>query len=55
MLGATWVFLAQDALSRHLAESYNVWVVVTLRYWFFALAATAGSCGSRRDPHRNRN
>lgn len=28
------VFAAQDGLSRHLAGTYNVWVVVTLRYWF---------------------
>ncbi|GAA6209196.1 DMT family transporter [Cognatishimia sp. WU-CL00825] len=30
------VFALQDGLSRHLAENYNVFVVVMIRYWFFA-------------------
>ena len=37
MIATTAVFAAQDALSRHLAESYSVLLVVMLRYWFFAL------------------
>ncbi len=36
MVGATFVFAAQDGISRHLAGSYNVWMVVMIRYWFFA-------------------
>lgn len=36
MLGASLVFAMQDGLSRHLAETYNVFTVVMLRYWFFA-------------------
>ena len=36
MVLATLVFALQDALSRHLAETYNVFVVVMIRYWFFA-------------------
>lgn len=29
------IFAIQDGFSRHLAETYNVWMVVTVRYWFF--------------------
>jgi len=36
MILATFVFAAQDALSQYLASSYNVLLVVTIRYWFFA-------------------
>ena len=36
MVATTLVFAVQDALSRHLAESYNVLMVVMIRYWFFA-------------------
>lgn len=36
MIAVTVVFATQDALSRHLASSYNVWMVVMIRYWFFA-------------------
>lgn len=36
MVAATLVFSAQDGISRHLAGSYNVWMVVMIRYWFFA-------------------
>jgi drug/metabolite transporter (DMT)-like permease len=41
MIATTFVFAIQDGLSRHLAGSYNVWMVVMLRYWFFAVFATA--------------
>ena len=30
------IFALQDGLSRHLAETYNVLMVVMVRYWFFA-------------------
>ncbi len=36
MIATTFVFALQDGLSRHLATSYNVWMVVMIRYWFFA-------------------
>ena len=29
----------QDGFSRHLAGEYNVWMVVTIRFWFFAALA----------------
>lgn len=37
MIATTFVFALQDGISRHLAENYNVLMVVMIRYWFFAL------------------
>ncbi len=37
MIGTSIIFSVQDGISRHLAESYNVFVVNMLRYWFFAV------------------
>ena len=36
MVATTMVFSVQDAISRHLAGEYNVYMVVMIRYWFFA-------------------
>ncbi len=36
MIATTFVFAAQDGISRHLAGTYNVLMVVMIRYWFFA-------------------
>ena len=36
MVATTVVFGVQDVLSRHLAETYNVLMVVMIRFWFFA-------------------
>ncbi|MEQ8899210.1 MAG: DMT family transporter [Roseovarius sp.] len=36
MVVTTLIFAAQDGLSRHLAAEYNVYMVVMIRYWFFA-------------------
>ncbi|MDE3238725.1 MAG: DMT family transporter [Paracoccaceae bacterium] len=36
MIATTFVFSIQDGLSRHLAGAYNVYMIVMLRYWFFA-------------------
>jgi drug/metabolite transporter (DMT)-like permease len=36
MIAATLVFAIQDGISRHLAGTYNVFMVVMIRYWFFA-------------------
>lgn len=36
MIAATFVFAVQDGISRHLADSYNVLMIVMIRYWFFA-------------------
>lgn len=36
MVATTIVFAMQDGISRHLAGEYNVYMVVMIRYWFFA-------------------
>lgn len=36
MIATTFVFAIQDGISRHLAGEYNVYMVVMVRYWFFA-------------------
>ena len=41
MIGTCLVFALQDGISRHLAETYNVFMVVMIRYWFFASFAIA--------------
>lgn len=41
MLLTTLVFAAQDGISKHLAQEYNVLMVVMIRYWFFATFAFA--------------
>lgn len=37
MVATTFVFAVQDGISRHLASEYNVYMIVMIRYWFFAL------------------
>lgn len=46
MVAATVVFALQDGISRYLGGEYNVLMVVTIRYWFFAAFVIAVS--SRR-------
>lgn len=36
MILTMFVFASQDGISRHLASTYNVEMVVMVRYWFFA-------------------
>jgi drug/metabolite transporter (DMT)-like permease len=36
----SFVFALQDGISRHLGGEYNVYLVVTIRFWFFALFVT---------------
>lgn len=36
MVATTFVFAMQDGISRHLADEYNVLMIVMIRYWFFA-------------------
>ena len=43
MIVATIVFSLQDVLSRHLGETNNIFVVVMIRYWFFAMFVIAMS------------
>ena len=37
MIVTTFIFAAQDGISAYLATKYNVYLVVMIRYWFFAL------------------
>ncbi len=41
MIATMVVFAVQDGISRHLAGEYNVFMVVMIRYWFFAAFAVA--------------
>ncbi len=41
MVATTFIFALQDGLSRHMAEEYNVLMVVMIRYWFFAAFVVA--------------
>jgi drug/metabolite transporter (DMT)-like permease len=41
MIATTFVFAAQDGISRHLAGEYNVLMIVMIRFWFFALFVLA--------------
>ncbi|WP_136683301.1 DMT family transporter [Falsirhodobacter xinxiangensis] len=57
MIAATLVFTAQDALSRMLGAHNNVFVVVMIRYWFFAafvIALALRSSGGLRGVLRSR-
>lgn len=36
MVATCFVFAIQDSISRHLAAEYNVFMVIMIRYWFFA-------------------
>ena len=51
MILTSFVFAAQDGVSRHLAEAYNTELVIMIRYWFFSLfvlwmsSRAAGSAG----------
>ena len=36
MTATAFVFAMQDGLSRHLAGEYNVFMIIMIRYWFFA-------------------
>jgi drug/metabolite transporter (DMT)-like permease len=55
MIATVFVFATQDALSRHLAESYNTLMIVMIRYWFFAvfvIALAARKSGGLRNAAR---
>lgn len=41
MIATTLIFAIQDGISRHLSESYNVYMIVMIRFWFFALFVVA--------------
>ena len=57
MVASTVVFALQDGISRHLGGSYNVYMVVMIRFWFFAafvVALAARSPGGIRAATRTR-
>lgn len=41
MIATTLVFAAQDGISRHLGTHYSIYMVVMVRFWFFALFVMA--------------
>ncbi|MCA0042315.1 DMT family transporter [Celeribacter litoreus] len=41
MIAATFIFAMQDGISRHLAGTYNVFMIVMIRYWVFAVFVMA--------------
>ena len=41
MVATTFIFAVQDGISRYLASEYNVFLIVMVRYWFFAAFVTA--------------
>lgn len=56
MVATTLVFASQDGISRHLADEYNVIMVVMLRYWFFGafvMAIAARRAGGVRAAARS--
>ncbi|MGD9918221.1 MAG: DMT family transporter [Paenirhodobacter sp.] len=58
MVAVTFIFAAQDGISRHLAGAYNVYFVVMVRYWAFALfvlGMAARSPGGLRRAIRSRH
>ncbi len=41
MIATTFLFAVQDGISQHLAVTYNTFMVVMIRYWFFAAFVVA--------------
>ncbi|MFN3953834.1 MAG: DMT family transporter [Pararhodobacter sp.] len=57
MIATTFVFAMQDGISRHLAGEYNVFMVIMVRYWFFAafvIAIARRKAGGIRQAARTR-
>lgn len=57
MIATSFVFAMQDGISRHLAGTYNTYMVVMIRYWFFAafvIALAARAPGGIRAAVRTR-
>ena len=56
MSATAFVFAMQDGISRHLAGEYNVFMVIMIRYWFFAafvLAVASRQAGGLRNAARS--
>ncbi|MDP4033133.1 MAG: DMT family transporter [Pseudorhodobacter sp.] len=57
MIATSAIFALQDGLSRHLAGTYNVYMVVMIRFWFFAafvIALASRQPGGLRAATRSR-
>ncbi|KPQ05802.1 MAG: Permeases of the drug/metabolite transporter (DMT) superfamily [Rhodobacteraceae bacterium HLUCCA12] len=57
MVSTAFVFAMQDGISRHLAGEYNVFMVIMIRYWFFAafvIAIAKHKAGGIRQAVRSR-
>ncbi len=57
MIATTIVFALQDGISRHLAGEYNVFMVIMIRYWFFAafvMAVASRKAGGLRAAAKTR-
>ena len=57
MVGTTMIFAIQDGLSLHLSSTYNVYMVVMVRYWFFAafvMTVSAKQAGGLRNAARTK-
>lgn len=57
MVGTTIIFAIQDGLSLHLSSTYNVYMVVMVRYWFFAafvMTISAKQAGGLRNAARTK-
>lgn len=57
MIATAFVFALQDGLSRHLAGEYNVFMVIMIRFWFFAafvLVLAQRKAGGIRNAARTR-
>jgi drug/metabolite transporter (DMT)-like permease len=57
MVAVTFVFAMQDGISRHLAGEYNVFMVIMIRYWFFAafvITVATRKAGGFRNAARSR-
>jgi len=57
MVATTFVFALQDGISKHLAGEYNVFMVIMIRFWFFAafvLAVASRQAGGLRPAARSK-
>ena len=57
MVATTMIFALQDGLSLHLSSTYNVYMVVMVRYWFFAafvMTVSAKQAGGLRNAARTK-
>ena len=57
MIATSFIFAMQDGISRHLAGEYNVFMIIMIRYWFFAafvISFAARKSGGIRNAARSK-